>query len=72
MLDIELCLALQAGEQGRLRLRRGLEQQDPRLPAAQLRATQRGASAPQGPHLHARSDLKSGENHTLADTKTQK
>jgi hypothetical protein len=56
---------LHAEEQGRLGIRRGREQQDPRHSAAQLRPTRRGVPAPQSPHLHARPDMKSGRNHPL-------
>ncbi len=61
---------LQAGEQGCLGIRRGLEQQDPGDPAAQLRPTRRELLAPENPHLHAGSDLKSGENYPLDWEKT--
>ena len=61
---------LQAGEQGRLGIRRGREQQDPRHSAAELRLTRRGVPAPESPHLHARPDMKSGRNHPLGKEKT--
>ena len=51
------CL-LQAREQGLARLRRGVEQQDSRHPAARLRPARRGVSAPQDPHVHAPEALK--------------
>jgi hypothetical protein len=56
---------LQAGEQGRLGIRRRREQQDPRDSATQLRPTRREVPAPQSPHLHARPDMKPGRNHPL-------
>jgi hypothetical protein len=61
---------LQDGEQSGLGLREGLEQQDPRHPATELRPTQRRVPALESPHLYAPADLKSGHNHPLADTKS--
>ena len=60
---------LQAGEQDRLRIRRGHEQQDPRHTAAELRLTRRGVSAPESSHLHAPPDMKLGRNHPLGEEK---
>lgn len=60
----------QAGEQGRLKIRRGHEQQDPRHSAAELRLMRRGVPAPENPHLHAQPDMRSGQNHPLGREKT--
>ena len=58
---------LQAREQGRARLRRRAQQQDPRHPASRLRVTRRGIPPPESPHLHAAGAVKSGEStHTAS------
>ena len=44
-------------EQGRARLRRGTQQQDPCHPASSLRSPRRGIPASQDPHLHAEANL---------------
>src|SRR5207237_9555495 len=51
------CRLLQAREQGRARLRRGLQQQDPRAPTPRLWPTRRGVPAPQDPHVDAPGNL---------------
>jgi transposase len=55
---------LRVGEQGRPRLRRGTQQQDPRHPTSRLRSTRRGVPAAQSPHHHASPALgrESSEN----------
>src|SRR3989344_3914156 len=50
---------LQAREQSGPGIRRGTQQQDPRLSTPRLRATRRGVSAAQGAHVHAAGALKS-------------
>ncbi len=63
---------LQAREQGGAAwLCGGLEQQDPRHPAASLRPTRRRVSAPEDSHLHASADMKSSQIHPLVKEKTQ-
>ena len=55
------------GEQGRPRLRRGLQQQDPRHPTPRLRLTRRGVPPPQDPHVHAARALKTAQiTHTTS------
>ena len=44
-------------KQGRARLRRGTQQQDPCHPASSLRSPRRGIPASQDPHLHAEANL---------------
>ena len=51
-------IAAYCGQQGRPRIRRGPQQQDPRDPAASLRLPRRGVPPPQDPHLHDGQALK--------------
>src|SRR5271170_4997448 len=60
---------LQTGEQGFSRLRRGPQQQDPRVSATRLRTERRGISPPQGPLLHAPAAL-TPQNRPLDFQKT--
>src|SRR5277367_4055583 len=61
---------LQTGEQGFSRLRRGPQQQDPRVSTTRLRTERRGISPPQGPLLHAPAAL-TPQNRPLDLQKTQ-
>src|SRR5277367_2621029 len=60
---------LQTGEQGFSRLRRGPQQQDPRVSTTRLRTERRGISPPQGPLLHAPAAL-TPQNRPLDFQKT--
>src|SRR5271156_4322565 len=63
---------LQTGEQGFSRLRRGPQQQDPRVSTTtRLRTERRGISPPQGPLLHAPAAL-TPQNRPLDLQKTHK